>query len=277
MSQLSKIEPQSGLAIRNMDDLSRMSSMLASSGYFSDAKDAAQCGVKVIAGLAMGIDPFSAMTGIHIIKGKPTVGAGIMAAAIKRHPRYDYKVRELNAKSCKVEFFENSESCGISELTFAEATAAGLTNKDNWKNHPKNMLFARCISNGVKFFCPDVFDAPVYTPEEMGAEVDGDGNVIDVMPQTQQIVQEDSPIDAPVGVENNKRFRTLATKLSVTSTQVKAVAQSMGLPTDVTKLTPNQTVQLEDAVVNKFEAHSNAAIKEDVEIFAASEVELMAS
>jgi hypothetical protein len=28
------------------------------------------------------------------------------------------------------------------------------------------MLFARAISNGVKWYTPDVFSGPVYTPEE---------------------------------------------------------------------------------------------------------------
>jgi hypothetical protein len=35
------------------------------------------------------------------------------------------------------------------------------------------MLFARAISNGAKFYCPDAFaGAPVYTPDELGAEID---------------------------------------------------------------------------------------------------------
>jgi hypothetical protein len=29
------------------------------------------------------------------------------------------------------------------------------------------LFFARAISNGVKWFCPDVFAGPVYVPEEM--------------------------------------------------------------------------------------------------------------
>jgi hypothetical protein len=37
----------------------------------------------------------------------------------------------------------------------------------NIDKFPKNMFFARAISNGVKWFCPDVFSGPVYTLEEM--------------------------------------------------------------------------------------------------------------
>ena len=43
------------------------------------------------------------------------------------------------------------------------------------------MLFARAISNGVKFFCPDVFAGPVYTPEEMNVETTQDIQHIEVI------------------------------------------------------------------------------------------------
>jgi hypothetical protein len=47
------------------------------------------------------------------------------------------------------------------------------------------MLFARAMSNGIRWFCPDVFSGNVtYTPEELGAEVDAEGNVMDI-PQTE--------------------------------------------------------------------------------------------
>jgi hypothetical protein len=67
---------------------------------------------------------------------------------------------------------------------------------------PRNMLFARCISNGVKWFCPDIFlGAPVYTPEELGATVDRDGTVIELPVQVTKTSNEvwrtwKSPTDA---------------------------------------------------------------------------------
>src|SRR5574339_232881 len=48
-------------------------------------------------------------------------------------------------------------------FTIEDAKKAGTKNLDKF---PRNMLFARAISNGVKWFCPDVFAGPVYTPEE---------------------------------------------------------------------------------------------------------------
>jgi hypothetical protein len=36
------------------------------------------------------------------------------------------------------------------------------------------MLFARAMSNGARWYCPDVFAGPAYTPDELGADVDGE-------------------------------------------------------------------------------------------------------
>ena len=41
------------------------------------------------------------------------------------------------------------------------------------------MLFARAISRGARRFAPGIFGgSPVYTPDEMGADVDEEGNVV---------------------------------------------------------------------------------------------------
>jgi hypothetical protein len=164
--------------VRNIDDLARVSKLLADSGYFTDARDAAQCGVKVLAGLEMGIGAFSSMAGIHVIKGKPSIGAGLMAAAVKRSGKYNYRVTKHTASECVIEFYERGEHCGTSSFTLDDAKAAGLVNNDNWKKSPRNMLFARALSNGVRWYCPDVFDTSTYVPEELGADVDDDGNLV---------------------------------------------------------------------------------------------------
>lgn len=168
--------------IHSVDDLGRIGKMMAESGYFTDARQAAQAGVKVLAGQEMGFGAFASMTGIYIIQGKPSVGANLMASAVKSNPKYDYRVKELSGEVCKIEFFEivdgKKESIGVSEFTLREAKAAGVKNLDKFA---RNMLFARAMSNGIRWFCPDVFSGNVtYTPEELGASVDGEGNVISV-------------------------------------------------------------------------------------------------
>ena len=140
----------------------------AESGMFLDIKSAAQAMVKIQAGMELGIKPFAAMSGIHIISGKATIGAGLIASAIKGSGKYDYRIVEQSDKICSIQFYQGAEAIGVSTFTIEEAKKAGTKNLDKF---PSNMLFARAISNGVKWFTPDVFQGPVYVPEEMGAVV----------------------------------------------------------------------------------------------------------
>ncbi len=148
-----------------LGDLMSMGKAFAESGMFPDSTKAAQAIVKIQAGQEMGISPFASMSGIHMIKGKPTIGANIMASCVKRSGKYNYKVKEMTDKICSIDFYEGEENIGNSTFTIEDAKKAGTQNLEKF---PRNMLFARAISNGVKWFTPDVFEMPVYTPEEMG-------------------------------------------------------------------------------------------------------------
>lgn len=174
-----------------VDALSRVAKALAVSGYFQDATEVAKAYVKVQAGQELGLPPVASMSGIHIVKGKPTLGANLIATLIKNDPRYNYRVLELTDDVCRIKFYEDGQECGISEFTAADAQKAGTQNMNKF---PKNMLFARAISNGAKWFTPGIFGGvTVYTPEELGADVDEDGDIIDVMPQVDHVVIE--PVD----------------------------------------------------------------------------------
>lgn len=171
----------SGTIIRSMDDVERAANMMAKSGFFQDASQAGQAAVKVMAGQEIGIGPFASMVGIHIIKGRPAIGANIMAAKVKASGKYDYIVTEMTDKACRLTFTQHGKEIGRSEFTIEDAKKAGTQNLDKY---PRNMLFARAMSNGVKWYTPDVFlGVTVYTPEEMGAQVNEDGDVITVVAQ----------------------------------------------------------------------------------------------
>lgn len=48
----------------------------------------------------------------------------------------------------------------------------GCLCKDNWKNYPDDMLYARAMSRGSKRYTPDVFNIPIYTPDEIEEQRD---------------------------------------------------------------------------------------------------------
>lgn len=184
----------------NVGDLRQTAQLLAMSGYFeakgNGEQAVAQLATKILAGREMGFGPFASVNGIHLIQGKPTVSANLMAAAVKSSGRYDYRVRQMDDDAVAIEFFQVAggklESIGVSTFTKADAQKAGT---QNLQKFARNMMFARAMSNGVRWYCPDVFMAgSVYTPEEMGATVDTEtGEIIEGNSRSVQDVEFEKP------------------------------------------------------------------------------------
>ena len=145
---------------KDFDGLQRAAMALQKSGYFQDVKSEAQAIVKVMAGSELGLPPFASMSGIHIIQGKPVLGANVIATLVKNDPRYDYRIitkPQAQDTEMFLEWYENGKSVGEAGFTIKEAQNAGLTGKDNWKKYTSDMLFARAISRGARRFAPGIF------------------------------------------------------------------------------------------------------------------------
>lgn len=205
-----------------IQEIMTMSEAFAASGMFPDVSKAGQAMVKIIAGQEIGVPPFQAMNGIHIIKGKTTLGAGIIASRVKGSGKYDYAVNQLDEKACNIDFFEGKKKIGNSTFTMEDAKKAGT---QNLEKHPKNMLFARAISNGVKWYCPDVFTGPVYVPEEMGG--------LDTEDISHEVVQPET-VTLTVVTITSAAFKSAvkAMKDGKTLEEVEAVANTKGLTFD---------------------------------------------
>ena len=163
---------------KDFDGLQRAAMALQKSGYFQDVKSEAQAITKVLAGSELGLPPFASMAGIHVIQGKPVLGANVIATLVKNDPRYDYRIKQADDTACVLEWFENGQSVGEAGFTIKEAQGAGLTGKDNWKKYTSDMLFARAISRGARRYAPGIFGgSPVYTPDEMGVDTDEEGYI----------------------------------------------------------------------------------------------------
>jgi len=169
------------LAIPTLENTLTIADAFVESGFFKDARSQSQAIVKILAGQELGFGPMASMTGIHIIQGKVTLSANIMAAALKRTGRYNYRVTTMTAELCVIDFYEGSENVGTSSFSIADAEVAGLLKNATWTQYPRNMLFARAMSNGVRWYTPDLYGAPLYTPDELGESVDGEtGEIITV-------------------------------------------------------------------------------------------------
>lgn len=174
------------ITMEQVDARARTSKAMVESGFFKDTKSIAQAFVKIQAGAELGIQPFAAMSGINIIMGKPELGANLIAALIKNDPRYNYRVLELTDDICRLQFYEDGEKCGVSEFSKADATKAGTKNMGKF---PRNMLFARALTNGAKWHCPGIFGGvAVYAQGELtgsNGELEK-GDIIDAEPEPAQ-------------------------------------------------------------------------------------------
>lgn len=187
------------------------------SGAYKDIQNAQQAAMKVVFGHAMGLDPATSLVSIHLIQGKPTMSANLMAGRVKQYGngKYRYEIVKKDDKECAIQFLELIDDWtpegkpfkrwvkpGPPEVfTIKMAEVAGLTKNDNWKKYPSNMLFARCMSNGVKTYCPEVLSGlPVYTPDEldpnMRLKMTADG---DLVPDA-EVVQTTATVLEPVKV-----------------------------------------------------------------------------
>lgn len=167
-------------------EIEQISKAFVASGMFGRDVDKISKGItKIMAGQELGLAPFASMRAVHVIEGNATLSANTMAGMIKSSGRYDYTVVKKEVDGCVIDFYEiikgKRTKIGTESFDKAEAQAAQLLNKQNWQKYPKAMMFARCISNGTRTYCPDVFSGMlVYTPDELNAQVNIAGDVIDM-------------------------------------------------------------------------------------------------
>ncbi len=152
-----------------LSDLMEYGKMFAESAVFPDVKSAAQGAVKILAGREVGLSPMQAISSFYFVNGRLAMVTQAMAALIKKSGKYDYQVDSQTAEGCTISFYlvnGKREKIGESVFDKAKAAKAGIINKDNWKNYPENMYFARALANGARWFCPDAISG-FYTVEEL--------------------------------------------------------------------------------------------------------------
>ena len=162
-------------------DVMLIGDTFAKSGFFADSRSAAQAVVKIMAGRELGIGPFASMRGFYVTKnGRIEMAANLFATMVRNSGRYDYEVKHLDNEKCVIDFLRllpggKTKVEGTSEFTLADARKAGTQNVDKF---PRNMLFARAMSNGVKWYCPEVTNGvTIYAEGEVEQDADGHGDV----------------------------------------------------------------------------------------------------
>ena len=145
-------------------DIEKMAGAIAKSKMFG-MKTTEEAFALMLIAQAEGMHPAIAARDYHVIQGRPTLKADAMLA---RFQNAGGKVQWDVYTDAEVTGTFSHPQGGSLKLTwtFAQAKSIGLTGKDNWKNYPRAMLRARCISEGIRTVYPGCV-VGTYTAEEI--------------------------------------------------------------------------------------------------------------
>lgn len=168
-----------------ISQLKELGSTLVKSGLLPAGIKSAEAAVVIILkGRELGLPPMQALSHVHVVNGKPTLSAEVMLAmALQRGHRVVVAESTNERATVKGQRLEWPGQYGPEQsLTFSmeDARTAGVTGNPTWKKYPAAMLRARAISAFMRMFAPDVLMGASYVPEELGAEVNEDGEVVRV-------------------------------------------------------------------------------------------------
>jgi hypothetical protein len=138
---------------------------------------------------SLGLHPMAAITGIHVIEGKPSASAALISALVRR-AGHKLRVRGNDEEAvAQIVRADDPDFTFEVRWTMARAEQAGLARKQVWKNYPAAMLKARAITEVARDACEEALSGMHYTPEELGANVDADGEPVEAEVQQLRRVQ----------------------------------------------------------------------------------------
>ena len=145
-------------------DIQQMAEVAAKSRMFG-FKNSEEAMAIMLLCQAENLHPAIAMRDFHIIQGRPALKADAMLA---RFQQAGGSVQWKDYTDEKVTGVFSHPSGGSLEVSWslAQAKSIGIANKDNWRNYPRAMLRARCVSEGIRSVYPGCV-VGVYTPEEI--------------------------------------------------------------------------------------------------------------
>lgn len=124
---------------------------------------------------ALGIAPIHAITSIHVINGKPSASADLIAASVRRA---GHKLRVTGNDTFAEAVLIRADDPDfeyVARWDMAKAKQAKLDTA-TWKAYPAAMLRSRAITEVARMGASDALYGVIYTPEELGATVDAEGN-----------------------------------------------------------------------------------------------------
>lgn len=118
-------------------------------------------------GASMGLSPAESLYRISVIKGKPTAGAELIAANVRK-AGHRLRVRG-DETTCTATIVRADDPDYEFSVTrdLAWAQRMGLASNDNYRKQAGTMLQWRAITAVARLACPEALYGVTYTPDEM--------------------------------------------------------------------------------------------------------------
>lgn len=135
---------------------------------------------------ALGVDRMAAITSIHVIEGKPSASADLIANLIRKAGHRLRVSGDDTHAIAQIIRADDPEFTYEARWDMDKARAAGLAGKGVWRNYPGAMLRSRAITEVARMGASDALFGVIYTPEELGAEIDDRGDIVHSVTKVEQ-------------------------------------------------------------------------------------------
>ena len=164
--------------VRSVDDLLRLGTILVKSGLLpTSVKTPEAAAAIILKGRELHIGAMEALSSINVIQGKPITSPQLMLALARRTGELeDIQIRD-DGNTCTVIVKRKGQSPLTTTFSNDDAKRMNLLNKDNWQKQDKTMRQWRAMGANLRVTFGDATSG-LYLYEEMGADVDEDGNII---------------------------------------------------------------------------------------------------
>ena len=245
-------------------DIQQMAEVAAKSRMFG-FKNSEEAMAIMLLCQAENLHPAIAMRDFHIIQGRPALKADAMLA---RFQQAGGSVQWKDYTDEKVTGVFSHPSGGSLEVSWslAQAKSIGIANKDNWKNYPRAMLRARCVSEGIRSVYPGCV-VGVYTPEEIQdfkpykpIDMGIAERVEDTQPS--EVIEDGAfPLYVPNADEPYTSYHTVSDWITGFEDMVMRISGSNKLD-DATKASKIESLNVaNEFVIHKFEAKEKLMVK----------------
>ena len=247
-----------------LQDITQMAEVAAGSKMFGFKNPQEALAIMLLC-QAENLHPAVAMRDYHVIQGRPALKADAMLA---RFQQAGGSVQWKDYTDEKVTGVFSHPSGGSLEVSWslAQAKSIGIANKDNWRNYPRAMLRARCVSEGIRSVYPGCV-VGVYTPEEIQDFKPSkpiDMGIAERVEDTQpsEVIEDGAfPLYVPNADEPYTSYHTVEEWITGFEDMVMRISGSNKLD-DATKASKIESLNVaNEFVIHKFEAKEKLMVK----------------